>query len=171
MTRRHRNAASGRFAAARDAEADPERHVAERVREPVVDIRAERMSGGFLKIHLGTPDKPRVLHYFTAPDHGDPHNHAQFGFWSTVLDGDYVEERYVADGSFQLIHRQPGDRFYVSPDDIHRIVDLPAGMAVTLIEPDPHTGRDSGFFRWRDGVMLHRTWREASNGEDFRPVR
>ena len=51
MTRRHRNAASGRFAAARDAEADPERHVAEAVREPV-SVSIEWMSPHFMKAHL-----------------------------------------------------------------------------------------------------------------------
>ena len=45
VNRRHRNAASGRFAAARDAEADPERHVAERVRALPV-LRIERMNCG-----------------------------------------------------------------------------------------------------------------------------
>lgn len=136
-----------------------------------VDIRAERMNAGMLKVHLGTPDRARVLHYFTAPDHGDPHDHAQWGFWSTVLDGSYIEERYARDGSFERIHRQAGDRFYVAPDDIHRIVELPEGCAVTLIEPDQHTGRDSGFYQWRDGVPHFRSWREANRGEDFHPIR
>lgn len=172
MSKRNRSAATGRFVSPEDAAADPERHVAEAVdHRPPVDLRVERMNGGMVKLHLGTPDKPRVVHWFTHPDHGDPHDHAQFGFWSTILEGSYVEERYRTDGSFERIHRRKGDRFYVDPDAIHRIVGLPDGETWTLIEPDAHTGRDSGFYIWRDGVALTRTWREAERGEDFHPIR
>lgn len=59
MTRRHRNAASGRFAAARDAEADPERHVAERVDPPrpaLLPVREERMSGAMTSMGIMKPE-------------------------------------------------------------------------------------------------------------------
>ena len=137
----------------------------------MLDPRVERMNGGMLKIHLGTPDRARVIHWFSAPDNGDPHDHKQWGFWSTVIHGSYVEEHYLLDGSCERIHRKTGDRFYVDPDHIHRIVELPEGECFTMIEPDPHTGQDSGFYIWRDGVALTRTWREAERGEDFHPIR
>ena len=81
MTRRHRNAASGRFAAARDAEADPERHVAEAVRALPV-LRIERMNDHMAKLHLGDG---RVVHHFTAADGpgADYHDHP-WQFASTI---------------------------------------------------------------------------------------
>lgn len=162
----HRSAASGRFTTPEDAAADPERHIAQAVPErPPVDITIERMHPGMVKIHLGTPDKPRVIHWFSHPDHGDPHDHRQWGFWSEVKAGSYIEERYRLDGSFERIHRRPGDRFYVEPSAIHRIVELPEGECWTLIEPDPHTGQQSGFYRWQDGQTLFRFHYEP----DFRP--
>lgn len=161
MSKRNRSAATGRFVSPEDAAADPERHVAETVEQrPAVDLRVERMSGAMTKLHLGTPDRPRVVHRFTAPDGGDPHDHAQFGFWSTVIDGSYVEERYQRDGSCGRIHRRQGDRFYVEPGAIHRIVELPDGECWTMIEPDPHTGRDSGFYQFRADGVWHRLWHQ-----------
>lgn len=155
--RAHRSAVTGRFVTEQEAAADPDRHMAEAVdNRPPVDITIERMNGGMVKIHLGTPDKPRVLHWFTHPDHGDPHDHAQFGFWSEVKSGSYIEERYRLDGSFDRIHRQKGERFYVEPDAIHRIVELPEGECWTMIEPDPHTGQKSGFYQWRPDGLWHR---------------
>lgn len=47
MTKRHRNAVTGHFASAADAEAAPEKHVAETVRERVT-FSPERMNGGML---------------------------------------------------------------------------------------------------------------------------
>lgn len=158
--KRHRSATDGKFVSAQAAAADPERTIAETVRRAAVDITIERMHAGMVKIHLGTPDKPRVIHWFNAPDHGDPHDHAQFGFWSTVLGGSYVEERYQRDGSCERIHRQKGARFYVDADAIHRIVDLPDGECWTLIEPDPHTGRDSGFYQFRPDGIWHKLWHQ-----------
>ena len=132
------------------------------------DVSIERMNEHFLKIHL--PDG-RVVHRFSAADgpDADPHDHAQWGFWSTIIEGGYTEERFTLDGTSEFIRRETGDRFYVAADDIHRIVELHGHEAWTLIEPDPHTGRDSGFYQWRDGVPHFRSWREANRGEDFHP--
>ena len=82
-------------------------------------------------------------------------------FRSTVLWGSYIEERYREDGTFERIHRKPGDSFKVSPDDIHRIVELPDGECVTIIEPGTPTGRAPGFYQWRDGTMWQRRWHES----------
>ena len=166
MTNRHRNAVTGHFASAADAEAAPDQHVAETVRERVT-FSPERMNGGMLKLHVAGAGRPMVLHVFTAPDRGDPHDHAQWGFWSTVLDGSYLEEAFAPDGTSQIIERRAGDRFRVEADHVHRIIDLPSGMCVTLIEPDPHTGRDSGFYDFRDDGVWHRLWHEA----EFAPLK
>ena len=160
--RRFRSAVDGRFVAADTAAADPDRHVAQTIDlRPPVDIRIERMHPGMVKVHLGTLDKPRVIHWFSHPDHGDPHDHRQWGFWSEVKAGSYIEERYQLDGTFERIHRKPGDRFYVEPEAIHRIVELPEGECWTVIEPDPHTGQDSAFYQWRDGQAFYRLWHQA----------
>lgn len=136
----------------------------------MLDIRQEEMNGHFLKLHVPGLG---VLHRFIAADGPDsePHDHAQWGFWSTILKGGYTEERFSLDGSSEMIRREQGHRFYVAPDDIHRIVSLHDGETWTLVEPDPHTGRDSGFYQWRDGVPHFRTWREAGRGEDFHLIR
>lgn len=131
-----------------------------------VTLSPERMNGGMLKLHIGGADKPMVVHVFTQPDHGDPHDHRQWGFWSTVLDGSYVEEQFSLDGTSRTVEHRTGDRFRVEPDHIHRIIALPTGMCVTLIEPDPHTGQDSGFYRFEGGRTLHRPWHRT----DFQPV-
>lgn len=127
----------------------------------MLDVREERMSEAMVKYHLGVIDAPAVIHRFSAPDHGEPHDHAMWPFRSTILWGGYVEERYQLDGSFDRVHRRPGDSFEVSPDDIHRIVDLPDGECVTIITPGPPTGRKPGFYQWRDGVMWSRRWDEG----------
>ena len=131
----------------------------------MTDIRIERMNEHFLKIHLGDG---RVVHRFSAADgpDSDPHDHAQWGFWSTIIEGGYTEERFSLDGSSEFIRRETGDRFYVEADAIHRIVELHGPEAWTMIEPDPHTGRDSGFYRWQDGRPLYRPWHDP----DFEPL-
>lgn len=160
----NRNALTGRFATDEAVKADPAGHVRETVPDPVT-FWAERMNGAMLKLHVRGAGKAMVLHVFTGHDHGDPHDHGQWGFTSTVLDGGYVEEVFSPDGTSRTVEHRAGDRFRVEADHIHRIVALPTGMCVTLIEPDPHTGKDSGFYQWRDGAAFYRPWHRL----DFQP--
>lgn len=158
MTRRHRNAVSGRFAAARDADADPERHVAETVREPV-SVSIEWMSPHFMKAHLhGTG---LVLHRFTAADGPDSafHDHP-FSADIRILHGGYVEQ--VLDltnpeAPPREIERRAGDNFRNEAGTVHRIIRLLDGETWTEFRPGPHE-RKSGFYEVRDGSVFHRFW-------------
>lgn len=159
MTRRHRNAASGRFAAARDAEADPERHVAERVRALPV-LRIERMNDHMTKLHLGDG---RVVHHFTAADGpgADYHDHP-WRFSSTILAGGYVEQ--VMDITRphdppQEIERRPGDTFRNEAGTIHRIIRLLEPECWTVITPGEHE-RTPGFYQFRPDGAWHRLWHD-----------
>lgn len=121
--------------------------------------RCEPMSSAFTKWHL---DAPAVLHRFTAPDSGDPHDHP-FGFTTQILSGGYVEEVYTltADGgwSVSLHHRWPGTSHHVEATTVHRIVALPQGECWTVIRPGPWE-RKSGFWRVVDGRAQFRAWDE-----------
>ncbi len=119
----------------------------------------EHMSPIFTKWHIPGPG---VLHRFTAPDEGPPHDHP-WGFWSTIIVGGYVEEVFdPMTGAATESVRRPGDRFYVPATHIHRIVDLLEsdsldGDCWTFIEPGPHE-RTSGFWRWDDGRAFFKPW-------------
>ena len=121
-----------------------------------MEIREERMAPHLLKVHLGGRG---VVHYMTAPDHGDPHDHP-WPFVSTILTGGYIEEVFAHDGTSELVHRRPGDRFTIGAGHIHRIVELPEGECLTFIIPG-EAERKPGFYQWRDGVMWSRRWDEG----------
>lgn len=126
-------------------------------------ITFEEMNHHFLKVHLG---HGMVLHRFRSADgpDADPHDHAQWGFRSTVLSGGYVEEVFDVNKPFdppQIIERRERDAFYVSPYHVHRIVRLLAPETWTLIEPEQHTGEASAFYQFRDGGVWCRHWHET----------
>jgi len=83
-------------------------------------------------------------HIFSAADgpHADPHDHAEWGFWSEVKLGGYVEDVFDMDGTGWCgrITRKQGDRFRVEAGHIHRIVELLGDVCVTHVAPDVHTG-------------------------------
>lgn len=120
-------------------------------------LRVERMSEHFTKHHLDGFPFPAVIHHFTAPDRGDPHDHP-WGFTSTIIKGWYVEEIFDLNGhSFQL-KRYEHESFRIDAKHIHRIVDLSPGGCWTLVLPDPVAERKSGFYQFRDGRTFHRFW-------------
>lgn len=166
MSKRHRSAVSGRFVSAKDAAADrPDRHVAEAV-EPPPEMRAERMNGHFLKLHLGDG---RVAHIFTGADgpESDFHDHP-FAADIHVVAGGYVEQVMSLDRPRdppQEIERREGDRFRNEAGTIHRIIRLTAPVCVTDFRPGPWE-REPGFYRREDGRVLHRLWHQA----DWRPI-
>lgn len=129
-------------------------------------VRHERMGPHMLKIHLSDMPEDAVQHYFTAPDLGDPHDHP-WSFVSTILMGGYVEEVFGDDGRSKLVHRKVGDTFRVHWSHIHRIVELPEGVAITMIEPREASGQKSRFYRWEDGMKMSR----AHDEPDFAPHR
>lgn len=120
----------------------------------MADLTFERMSDHFLKVHLG---HGMVLHIFTGADgpYADPHDHAQWGFTSTVLWGGYIEECFELDGTSKIVERRERDSFRISPHYIHRIIRLFSSPTITLIEPEAHTGEREKFFQFReDGVYV-----------------
>lgn len=122
---------------------------------PETGISYERMNDRMLKIHLGGG---RVLHLFTgeAPFHEHAHDHAQWGFTSTVVYGGYIEERFRPDGSFEHIERKQGDTFRVEATSIHRLVRLTTPETLTMVIPDLHTGNMSGDWCWREDGAYRR---------------
>lgn len=122
-------------------------------------VRPEPMGPHMLKLHL---DPGRVLHRFTAPDTGDPHDHP-FGFTSHVLSGGYVEDVFKPqpDGTHTVnrYQRLPGTSHRVDARTIHRLVELLAPEAWTLIEPGP-AEQKSGFYRFDGAGIWHRHWDE-----------
>ena len=126
---------------------------------PAHVVHTERLSDGFLKLHL--PDGP--LHIFTQPDLGYPHDHP-WPFTTHIIEGGYTEEVYTlhADGthSMQVIERRPGTSHKVLASTVHRIVSLPAGFCVTQVRPGLME-RTSGFYDFRPDGIYHRLWHEA----------
>lgn len=121
-----------------------------------ITLNHEPMSPVFDKWHLNGLPRAAVLHRFTAPDHGDPHDHP-WAFRSFVLSGGYVEQVFDLDGTSRTFKRMQGDSFFIFADHIHRIIELPAGECWTLILPQP-TERVSGFYQFRDDGAWHRPW-------------
>ena len=108
---------------------------------PVSECRPEIMSPAFCKWHLGQirPGFWPVLHHFTAPDAGAPHDHPR-GFLSHVLAGGYAERIYHrqgADWATTDVFRAPGTAHYVAAAHIHRVLALPAGACWTLVLAGP----------------------------------
>ena len=128
----------------------------------MLDIREERMSDAMLKIHIPGLG---VLHHFTAPDMGAPHDHP-WNFTSMILKGGYIEEVYRPDGACERIHRKVGDHFAILAGHIHRIVELPEGECWTCIDVLGPKVQEPGFYEWREGRMFQRRWNEP----EFRPV-
>lgn len=122
----------------------------------MLDLREERMGHHFTKWHIGGLPRSAVIHRFSETDNGDPHDHP-WGFTSFVIHGGYVEQVFQLDGTSQLIHREPGQSFYIPAQHIHRIVDLPAGECTTIILPGEHE-QTSGFYQFREDGAYHRYW-------------
>lgn len=123
------------------------------------EVKFESMSGVFHKIHVQGAPSCFVLHEFTGPDEGDPHDHP-FDIEVTILKGGYIERIWSIEGHHADFHRVPGDSFTIPHDRIHRIVALMDGPCLTLASYGPWV-RDSGFWQFRgDG-----SWRKPWNGD------
>lgn len=168
MTKRHRNAKTGHFASAAEAEAAPEQHVAETVREPV-HLAVERMNDHFVKVHVAGTGI--VMHMFTAADGPDsqPHDHP-FAADIRVLSGGYVEQRFDVDRPHDPpleITRREGDVFRNEAGTVHRIIRLlDGGPVLTEFRPGPHE-LEPGFYDFREDGVWHRLWHEA----EFAPLK
>lgn len=127
----------------------------------------EIMNAEFTKSHiLGLPFDA-VLHHFTAPDKGGPHDHP-FSFHSKVLFGGYIERVYHIDpdGTWRsvIIEHKQHDCFFVAATHIHEIIDFPDGDCYTLILPEKWE-REWRFWSFNNGLATSRVWNEA----DFKP--
>jgi hypothetical protein len=132
-------------------------------------MHVEHVHPGFTKWHLNQageqpwPFRP-VLHHFTTPDVGEPHDHP-WDFTTTVLRGAYVEEVWTKElctGAWlaQRFLRGVGDRVFVNAEHIHRIVELPEGECWTLCEYGP-CRRESLFYRFDGDRVITRPWHQA----------
>lgn len=122
-----------------------------------LSLSTEVMSDFFTKHHIHGLPFPVVLHHFSAPDRGDPHNHP-FEFRTHILHGVYVEEVFSQNGTRTTIRRQPGESHEVKADCIHRIIELPVGDCYTLMLPLGPKVQEPGFFQFRDDGVYHRFW-------------
>lgn len=127
---------------------------------PAEVARIEEMGPHFTKVHL---PGSQVLHRFTEPDAGAPHDHP-WGFTSHVLSGGYIEDVYTLrpDGiaTVERKERRPGTSHQVEAGTVHRIVGLLAGECWTLVEPGP-LEQQSGFYHFDGAGIWHRYWHEA----------
>lgn len=131
-------------------------------------IRIEPMSDAFTKFHLEGPwPFHPVIHRFSAPDNGDPHDHP-WKFRSIILHGGYREEIFdVATGKSRLVDRKPGDSFINAANHVHRIVELLDGECWTLILPHAWE-QESGFYQFREDGAYYRPWhRDEFEKVDF----
>lgn len=129
-----------------------------------LSLRHERMNDVFEKWHIEGLPFAAAFHHFTGLENEGPHSHP-WAFRSEILSGSYVEHVYQIDGSYEEVHRKPGDVFANGADHIHKLVSLPEGECWTLIIPGPAENK-SGFYRFEDGKAFHRFWDEA----EFRPL-
>lgn len=122
-------------------------------------VRTERMSHAFTKYHLRGFPFDGVIHKFTEPDQGDPHDHP-FGFNTFIVKGSYIERRWdISTGAFHDTHRLRGESFFIKASTVHQIISLPEGECWTFILPEQWE-RKPGFYKFIDGQMLHRFWDE-----------
>ena len=132
-----------------------------------LSIIEEIMSNEFTKNHiLGLVDekgKPldAVIHTFTGIDKGDPHDHP-YEFQSTILSGWYIEEYYSPHKpSISWTRcRVKGEKFTVSYNHIHKIIDISPNGCNTIILPQDKI-QEPGFWKFENGKAYRRQWNET----------
>ncbi len=120
------------------------------------------MSNEFTKHHIEGAPFNAVLHHFTAPDVGGPHDHP-WGFTVHVLKGGYIEKVYNIKGNkwtTKLVKHKPGDLFKIKATHIHEIVEVLGYECWTLVLPKEWE-RDWGFWKFnKDGITFHKWFKE-----------
>lgn len=113
-----------------------------------MQVHTEVMFPDFTKYWMQIGKFKICLHHFTGPDPGPAHDHP-LGFWSRIVKGGYIEEIWNPHTRrFEAFMRREGDRFYVPATQIHRIVSLPEGECITMVEWDESKPRRNWLF-WR----------------------
>jgi len=123
-----------------------------------ISVVEEKMSDEFTKFHLKGFPFDAVVHKFTEPDKGYPHDHP-FGFTTYILKGSYLERIYDKDGNSMEIIRESGTCHFVPATLIHKIISLPDGDCYTIITPMPKE-REPGFWKFEDGKAYFKQWNE-----------
>jgi len=129
-----------------------------------IEIRQETMSPIFEKYHLEGLPFDAVIHKFTAPDEGHPHDHP-FNFHTHILKGWYAERIYNLDGTFRDVVRKEGESHFVSADTVHQIIALSQGECYTIITPQEKV-KEPCFWKFENGLAYRRQWNE----EEFKIV-
>lgn len=126
----------------------------------MITVDTEQMSDIFTKYHLRNLPFNAVIHKFTEPDKGDPHNHP-FSFTTHILKGSYIERiwtpEYNGKWVFADFHRTEGTVQHVRAHRVHQIISLPDGDCYTLILPGKWE-RKSGFWRFDESGAKFREW-------------
>lgn len=121
----------------------------------MINATFESMSGVFHKVHLSNLPPNAILHTFTGPDTGEPHDHP-FSINVTVLAGGYDEAIYPLSGKPKLVRRRQGDQFIIPFNRIHLIVKLHDDQPCQTIATYGQFRRKSGFWRWVNGRAQRR---------------
>ena len=126
-------------------------------------IVKESLNAGFMKYHLnqsgeeGWPIRP-VIHQFTQPDGGHPHDHP-FDIDIYVLMNGYIEEIYdPVTWRMITVERKQGDHFILPATRIHKIGTL-LGECWTLAMYGPKV-KEPRFWRHEGGRVESRAWNE-----------
>lgn len=120
-------------------------------------FREERMSDEFTKYHIDGLPFDAVLHKFTAPDIGGPHDHP-FDFTTHIIKGGYIERIYLLkNGQVYIteVYRAEGEVIKNNAELIHEIIALPFGDCYTLILPQEWK-REWGFWRFNKESIAFR---------------
>lgn len=127
-----------------------------------MNIREEQMSEFFTKYHIEGLPFPAVLHKFTAPDEGDPHDHP-FSFTTHIIKGGYFEEVYYLDFTKRTIFHgvKINSTYHVNYDRIHKIIELPYGETWSLIMPEAWV-KQPCFYRFENNKIFVRQWNETN---------
>lgn len=125
-----------------------------------IDKLSEEFTKHLLDIHTEKGSVHLVVHQFTGPDKGDPHDHP-YDFTTLILKGGYRERIYTIkpDGTYETLEvlRQPGDSFQVPAGAIHELIDLPEGDCWTVIKHGPKI-REPGFWKFEGKKISFRQW-------------
>ena len=99
-------------------------------------------------------------HLFTPDDfalNGNPHDHREWGFWTTIKHGGYIEEVFDLSGKSEIITRKAGDTFRVEAHHIHRLISIIGNECLTHVAPDFNTGNGPAhIYKWENGIAYSR---------------
>lgn len=137
--------------------------------------KKEKLSNEFTKHHLELTGKNGhvfrpVIHHFTDPDKGGPHDHP-WNFTTHILKGGYIERRYFInpDGTWYTEDKpyEEGTSHRIEAGHIHEIIALPFGECYTMVIADwpPKQWR---FWQFEESGVKSRLPREKKFTDHFK---